>query len=70
MCYNVPMDNFSWVFDGIGTAIVTFLLGLVAGSGAGIFIGIRISKIKNHISQKGRDNLQQTNIGEIVNNGK
>lgn len=64
------MDNFSWIFDGVGTAIITFILGLFTGGSAGIFVGIKISKKKNRISQKGRDNLQQTNIGEIVNHGK
>ena len=27
-----------WFFDGIGTAIITYVLGLVAGGGVGYYI--------------------------------
>lgn len=53
-----------WIFDGIGTAIITFVFGLVAGGGVGYYIGIHTS-IKQ--KQKANDNAQQTQIG--IQNG-
>ncbi|MDR0397867.1 MAG: hypothetical protein LBH36_01630 [Candidatus Nomurabacteria bacterium] len=56
-----------WIFDGIGTAIITFLLGLLVGGGAGYKIAINKNSIKQR--QKAGDNSSQTQIGE-VNNGR
>lgn len=55
-----------WVFDGIGTEIISLLAGFLGGS----FIGYKIG-IKNKISQrqKGGNHASQTQIGSIVNNG-
>lgn len=55
-----------WVFDGIGTEIISLIAGLLGGG----FLGYRIG-IKNNISQhqKGKDNVAQTQIGNIINNG-
>lgn len=53
-----------WIFDGIGTAIITFVLGLVAGGGIGYYIGVHNS-IKQR--QKAKDNAQQIQIG--IQNG-
>lgn len=54
-----------WIFDGIGTAIVSGLIGLIIGGGAGYYIGVC-----NYIKQKQKagDNAQQIQIGQ-VNNG-
>lgn len=56
------MGNLQWVFDGIGTAIITFALGLLVGGGAGYKIAIRKKSIKQN--QKAGDNSKQTQIGE------
>lgn len=53
-----------WFFDGIGTAIVTFILGLASGGGIGYYIGTHISIMPK---QKAKDNAQQTQIG--IQNG-
>ena len=55
-----------WVFDGIGTEIISLLAGFLGGC----FIGYKIG-LQNKISQrqKGRNHTSQTQIGCIVNNG-
>lgn len=55
-----------WIFDGIGTEIISLLIGLLGGGVIGYKVGI-----KNKISQrqKGGDHASQTQIGSIVNNG-
>jgi hypothetical protein len=56
------MESIKWVFDGIGTAITVFILGLLLGGAAGYKIAIR-KTIKQ--SQKAGDHSTQTQIGEI-----
>lgn len=58
------MANTPEIFDGIGTAIVTFILGLLSGGTAGYKIAIKRT-LKQ--SQKAGDNSNQTQIGEIKN---
>jgi len=58
------MDNIKWIFDGIGTAVITFILGLLVGGSAGYKIAIK-KTIKQ--TQKASDNSNQTQIGEIKN---
>ncbi len=55
-----------WVFDGIGTELISLFVGCLTGGVIGYKIGI-----KNKISQrqKGRDNANQVQIGSVVNNG-
>lgn len=57
-------DDFKWIFDGIGTAAITFVLGLLVGGPTGYKIAI--SKTVRQI-QKAGDNSNQTQIGEIKN---
>lgn len=52
-----------WIFDGIGTAIVSGVAGLLLGGAAGYKIGIKNSIMQN---QKGGDNSNQSQIG--INN--
>jgi hypothetical protein len=60
------MESLSWLFEGLGTEILSFLLGLSSGS----IVGYKISKIvKVKQTQKGGDNSEQVQIGNI-NNGK
>lgn len=55
-----------WMFDGIGTELISLFVGCLTGGVIGYKIGI-----KNKISQyqKGRDNANQVQIGSVVNNG-
>ena len=52
-----------WIFSGIGTAIVTFVLGLIFGGGVGYRIAINKNKIKQ--SQKAGKQSSQTQIGSV-----
>lgn len=54
-----------WIFDGIGTAIVSLILGFIVGGISGYNIGIKKS---NKMKQKAGDNAIQTQIGEINSN--
>lgn len=51
-----------WIFDGIGTAIVSTILGIIIGGIGGYSIGVRKT---NKMKQMARDNTNQTQIGEI-----
>lgn len=53
-----------WIFDGIGTMIVSGILGLLFGGVIGYRIGVRISIRQK---QKGGDNANQSQIG--INHG-
>lgn len=55
-----------WIFDGIGTEIISLLLGLLGGGAIGYRIGVR-NKVSQR--QKGGNNAKQVQIGNIVNNG-
>lgn len=54
-----------WLFEGIGTAIVTFVLGLLVGGGAGYKIAINKKSTKQR--QKAGDSSNQIQIGEVKN---
>lgn len=58
------MEDIKWIFDGIGTAVVIFIVGLLVGGTTGYKIAIR-KTIKQ--TQKAGDNSTQTQIGEIKN---
>lgn len=58
-----------WIFDGIGTEIISALLGLLIGGGAGYGIGVVITKNKIKQSQKAGDNASQVQIGQMNNYG-
>jgi hypothetical protein len=56
-----------WFFDGIGTEIISILIGLVIGAGTGGAIGYRIGVGKNTLTQKQKvgNNSQQKQIGKM-----
>jgi hypothetical protein len=56
-----------WIFDGIGTAIVTFILGLLVGGSTGYKIAINKKSIKQ--KQKAGNNSRQIQIGEVNDGG-
>ena len=55
-----------WIFDGIGTAVISGIMGLIIGGISGYSISIRKT---NRMKQKAGDNANQTQIGEINSNG-
>lgn len=62
------MENIQWIFDGIGTEIISLIIGLIVGGFSGYKIGVR-NKVKQ--KQKARDNATQTQKGNItINNWK
>jgi hypothetical protein len=56
------MENISWIFDGIGTEIISLIIGIISGGFVGYRIGIH-NKVRQ--SQKAGDNSKQTQIGSI-----
>ncbi|HCE53636.1 MAG TPA: hypothetical protein DER05_00980 [Lutibacter sp.] len=55
-----------WFFDGLGTAIITLIFGLLSGGAIGYRIGI---KKTNKINQKqtAKDNASQIQVGKDYN---
>lgn len=52
----------SWIFDGLGTEIISLIVGLISGGAIGYKIGIH-NRIKQ--SQKAGNNSRQTQISSI-----
>lgn len=59
-------DKMEWIFDGIGSTIISFLLSFALGGTIGYQIGIN----KNNQKQKARDNSTQIQIGGNNKYGK
>ena len=55
------MNNLQWVFDGIGSTIISAILGLFIGGVAGYRIGIKKTKINQR--QKAGNKSRQIQIG-------
>lgn len=55
-----------WVFDGLGTAIVTLIVGLATGGAVGYRVGV---KKTNKVNQKQRagKNSSQIQVGKDYN---
>lgn len=51
-----------WIFDGVGTAIISGIIGAVIGGTAGYQIGFH-KKISVKQNQKAGDNSNQIQIG-------
>ena len=54
-----------WIFDGIGTAIITQILGLLVGGTVGYKIGINKNFVRQ--KQKAGNNSSQIQIGRDYN---
>ena len=54
-----------WIFDGIGTAIITLIVGLLTGGAVGYKIRINKNTVKQ--KQKAGDNSSQIQIGRDSN---
>lgn len=61
------MENLQWIFDGIGTELISLIIGLLIGGGAGYKIGVK--KTKNQ-TQKAGHHSTQTQIGSVKINDK
>ena len=60
------LSNIQWVFDGIGTEIISIIIGLIVGCIGGGFVGYRIgNKNKVKQAQKAHDNVNQNQVGTI-----
>lgn len=57
-----------WIFNGIGTTIVSYILSFVLGGGLGYYVGQRNVKQKTKQSQKAGNNANQTQSGNVVIN--
>ena len=57
----MAMNDISWIFDGIGTAIISGLVGLLLGGTVGHKSGVRKTKIRQ--SQRAGKNSSQIQIG-------
>jgi hypothetical protein len=57
------MENIKWIFDGIGTTIITSIISLLIGGGIGYKIAIKKTVIKQ--TQKAGDNSNQIQIGNL-----
>ena len=55
-----------WIFNDIGTMLISLVIGLLGGGAIGYKIGVK-NKVSQH--QKGRDHVNQIQIGNIINNG-
>ena len=57
-----------WIFDGIGTEIISIIVGLLIGACAGGTIGYRIGISKTAVKQhqKAKDESSQKQIGELI----
>lgn len=60
------MENLEWIFDSIGTELISLIIGAVFGGTAGYKIGSK-NKIKQ--KQNAGDNSKQIQIGSVNYNG-
>lgn len=60
------MESLEWILDGIGTEIISLLIGAAFGGAAGYKIGSK-NKIKQ--SQNAGNNSKQIQIGSVNYNG-
>ena len=58
------MENYQWIFDGIGTTIISTILGLILVGTIGYKIGIHQ---RTNLNQNAGDNATQSQTG-IINN--
>lgn len=58
------MEKFKWIFDGIGTEIISLVIGSILGGGIGYKIGIHVNIKSIKQNQKAGNNSSQTQLGE------
>lgn len=57
--------NIDWIFSGIGTEIISAIIGVIIGGVSGYRVGVR-NRIKQVQKAGNNSNLSQT--GSIINN--
>ena len=62
----VKMENLQWLFDGIGTELLSLVIGALGGGAIGYRIGTK-NKVKQ--KQKAGDNSKQIQIGSVNYHG-
>ena len=60
------MEAVEWIFSGIGTSLLSAIIGFIFGGVTGYKIGIH-NNIKQR--QKAGNNSNQSQTGQIINNG-
>ncbi|WP_164891151.1 hypothetical protein [Botryobacter ruber] len=55
-----------WFFEGLGTAIITLIVGLLSGGAVGYRIGIKKTNQVNQ-KQKAKNNASQFQVGRDYN---
>jgi hypothetical protein len=63
--YKIKLQTMEWVFDGVGTAIISLIAGLLTGGAVGYKIGINNNSAKQ--KQKAGKNSSQIQIGRDYN---
>ena len=58
-----------WIFDGIGSELISVLIGLAIGEGAGYYIGVTNTTNKIKQKQKAGDNAKQEQVCQVNNYG-
>lgn len=58
-------NNFEWIFSGIGTSIITGIVGLIIGGISGYKVGLHKAKIKQ--IQSAKDDSKQSQTGTKYN---
>lgn len=55
-----------WIFSGIGTEVISAIIGLIIGGASGYKIGVKVTNNKKNTKQRQRagDNSTQIQIGE------
>lgn len=61
--------DMEWIFDGIGTELISLLISFALGGCAGYGIGVVVTKNKIKQKQKAGDNAKQVQVGQVNNYG-
>lgn len=52
------METIKWIFDGVGTEIISLIIGLLTGAGVGYRIGIKSSVKQKQIAGNNSSQIQ------------
>lgn len=53
------MENFKWIFDGVGTELISLVVGIITGGFTGYKIGIKKSGKQTQIAKSGSKQRQE-----------
>ena len=60
------MENLQWIFDGIGTEILSLIIGAIAGGLAGYKIGVNRSGKQKQTAKRGAKQRQEMIIDDKI----